>query len=196
MFHEVVAALPEWLLLGVLLGLVASVGAAALFYVGVRYFPEEPTPGEQIYDGDARRRREIREYLDAIGEQYAESHFVEGQEVAFYLPTRDVAITFDARAFFRIERSPTYAVLVEYEMPSVNLGYRLPFDVPELEDETEGDPAVSSFAVLGLPPSADEGAVKSAYRERVKEVHPDHGGSKEEFARVREAYTEAKKRAT
>lgn len=47
------------------------------------------------------------------------------------------------------------------------------------------------YAILGLNPGADLGAIKSAYRTRVKSVHPDHNASKrahEDFQRVIEAY--------
>jgi curved DNA-binding protein CbpA len=50
----------------------------------------------------------------------------------------------------------------------------------------------SPFDVLGLDPDADDAAIKAAYRERVLEAHPDHGGSPEEFKAVREAYEELK----
>lgn len=46
----------------------------------------------------------------------------------------------------------------------------------------------SPFEVLGLAPDADEDAVERAYRRRVKEVHPDQGGSMEAFLLVRSAY--------
>ena len=142
---------------------------------------------------------EIRQFLDAIGEQYAEDHPVDGQTVEFYLPERDVAITFDARAYYIIERSPTYAVLVEHEMPGIHLGSRLPFETPEVEfgdeeaDEDGTDSVDGAFAVLGVPRTATEDQIRSAYRAKVKDVHPDHGGSQDEFRRVREAYTTAKK---
>ena len=46
-----------------------------------------------------------------------------------------------------------------------------------------------AYSVLGVDPGADEGAVREAYRERIKEVHPDtEGGDEDEFKRVREAY--------
>lgn len=48
----------------------------------------------------------------------------------------------------------------------------------------------SPFAVLGLDPGADEEAIEQAYRRRVKEAHPDHGGSVAEFVEVREAYAQ------
>jgi len=46
----------------------------------------------------------------------------------------------------------------------------------------------SPFEVLGVDPDADEEAITRAYRERVKEVHPDHGGSARAFQAVRAAY--------
>jgi len=52
------------------------------------------------------------------------------------------------------------------------------------------DPAVAeAYDVLGLQPGDDATAIRRAYRERVKEAHPDTpGGSAEEFRRVRAAY--------
>ena len=203
MASEVLFGLPRWLVLGLAFGLAASAFAACLFYVGDRLFPSA-RHGRASWSGDARRIVEIRQYLDAIGEQYAENHVVEGQTVEFYLPLRDVAITFDARAYYIIERSPTYAVLVEHEMPGIHLGSRLPFDTPKVVFGTDGgrsegrgvDPVDGAFAVLGLPRTATAEQIRSAYRAKVKEVHPDHGGTRDEFRRVREAYTTAKKHAT
>jgi hypothetical protein len=43
--------------------------------------------------------------------------------------------------------------------------------------------------ILGVAPDADAQTIRTAYRERVKEVHPDTpGGSAESFKRVRRAY--------
>lgn len=192
-------ALPRWLLVGLGLGFVSSLLAAGLFIVADRFYPATATGGRRR-DGERRRRLELREYLDAIDEQYAENHFVEGQPVAFYLPERDVAITFDARAYYRIERSGTHAVLVEHEMPGIHLGDRLPFDVRDVDvgrpaGEDRHDPTVAAFAALDLPVTATLAEVKSAYRRKVKETHPDQGGDEDEFKRVREAYTTAKKHA-
>lgn len=189
--------LPEWLLVGLLVGGLGSVGVAALFVVASRHFPSPVEPAEVGLDGDGRRRDELRAYLRAIDEPFAEDHPVAGQPVAFYLPARDVAITFDARAYYRIERTATEPVLVEHEMPGIQLGARLPFEVPEAEfgDETTSrdlEPAAAAFRELGLTPPATLADVKAAYRERVKDVHPDLGGDEDEFKRVREAYTTAK----
>lgn len=46
----------------------------------------------------------------------------------------------------------------------------------------------SPYTVLQVPRDADEEAVMAAYRERVLEVHPDQGGSPDDFQRVREAF--------
>jgi len=193
---EALAAVPEWLSLGLGIGFALSLGAACLFYVGDRLFPSVETGGPNL-SGDARRVTEIRQYLDAIGERYAEDVSVEGHTVQFYLPERDVAITFDPRAFYAIEKSATHAVLVEHEMPGMHLGSRLPFETPEVafEREPASDTAGAStdgaYAVLGLPSGASDTEVRQAYREKVKEVHPDHGGSHDEFQQVQEAYATA-----
>jgi ferredoxin len=46
----------------------------------------------------------------------------------------------------------------------------------------------SPFDVLGIDPDADDATVRDAYRRRVKDAHPDRGGSAREFQRVKEAY--------
>ncbi|WP_459191180.1 ferredoxin Fer [Halosimplex sp. J119] len=50
----------------------------------------------------------------------------------------------------------------------------------------------SPFDVLSVDPDADEEEIKEAYRDRVKDAHPDHGGSAREFQLVRAAYEEIK----
>jgi hypothetical protein len=193
---EGTVGLPHWLLVGVGLGLASSAAIAVFFVTAVRLFPTAPV--ERTDGGERRRRTEIRAYLDAIGEQYAENHPVEGQPVAFYLPQRDVAVTFDPRAYYRIDRSDTRAVLVEHELPGFQLGTRLPFDVPEVEfgpDESAVDPLEAALAELDVPTDAGLDEIRAAYRRRVKETHPDHGGDEDEFKRVREAYTTARKHA-
>jgi hypothetical protein len=193
-----VVSLPVWLA-GMALGAGSLLVVAGAFVLGTRLYPTTPineTDRSDGVSGDAKRHREIREYLDTIGESFVENHPVESQSVAFYLPVRDVAITFDARAYYRLRRSPTHAVLVEHELPGVHLGSRLPFETPGLDiEDGHVDPASAAFAVLGLPSGANAREVTAAYREKVKRVHPDHGGDHEEFQRVRDAYTTAKEHA-
>lgn len=190
--------IPGWLLAGLVLGGVASIVIAVVFTVGRRVFPD-PDPearGDQAM-GDSRRRAEIRAYLEHLGEAFVENERLEGQAVAFYLPDRDVAITFDAHHHFVLDRAGVDSVLVEYEMPGGHLGHRLPFDTPTVTstppDSAAADPAVvAAFNTLGVSPTADDAAVRAAYRERIKAAHPDHGGDQETFEEIREAYTVAK----
>ncbi|MGM0604531.1 MAG: J domain-containing protein [Halobacteriota archaeon] len=188
---EYLSVLPTWLLVGLGGGLGASAFVAGVFYYGNRKFPTPATDGSGRYDGENRRRREFREYLRAIGEPFEENVDVDGNVVAFYLLHRDVAITFDAQAYFRLETHPTYVVLCEHEMPGSHLGQRLPFEVPTIDAGPIPDPVGEAYDVLGVDRNADERTIKRAYRDRVKEVHPDQGGSRAEFKTVREAYTTA-----
>jgi len=187
---------PPWLFVGVAMGLAAVVVVAGIFVAGDRLFPAPRTDRSRRVDGTDRRRAEIRTYLGRIGERYVEEATVHGETVAFHLPERDVAITFDPQAYFRIEEAGTDAVLCEHEMPGFQLGRRLPFEVPTDCDGVDATGSVTAaFSRLGLQPTAGADEVKAAYRERVKEVHPDHGGDGEDFRRLQEAYTTAKEHA-
>jgi DnaJ-domain-containing protein 1 len=189
-------ALPVWLLTGIVVGTVASVAAAGIFAAGERLFPSERSDGRHV-SSDGRRRTEIRAFLRAADERFHEDHEVAGTTVAFYLPERDVAITFDGHAYFRLDDADTFVVLCEHEMPGVNLGRRLPFEVDEgtVVGSPTSDPVDAAFAALGVSRNADAETVQAAYREQVKEVHPDQGGDEEAFKELREAYTTAKNHA-
>lgn len=194
---EFLAGLPRWLVFGAILGLLGSVCVVGVFLLATRYLPDGRPSGRGT-TGESRRRQEFRAYLRAIDEPFAEGHVVEGQRVAFYLPKRDVAITFDPRAYYRILGSGTEPVLVEHEMPGRVLGARLPFETPDLDFGDVGatpDPIRQAFAELGVPLGAHADDVKGAYRRRVKDVHPDQGGSEADFKRLREAYATAKRHA-
>jgi hypothetical protein len=55
--------------------------------------------------------------------------------------------------------------------------------------QQRGPTAAEAYDTLGLDPSADEDAVKSAYRKKVKQVHPDAAdGDEEAFKEVKSAY--------
>lgn len=199
---ELLNELPTWLLLGVGLGAVASAAVGTVFYFGDRLFPPIDRSGQQGYvDGNLRRHAEIRSYLTAIDERFVENADLDGFTAAFYLPGRDVAITFDPRVFFGLESAATYVVLCEDEMPVANLGRRLPFEVDEPERDagrsrrTADRSVTSAFQDLGLDAGASQDEVRSAYRSQVKEVHPDRGGTEAEFMELREAYTTAKEYA-
>jgi hypothetical protein len=196
---ELAGALPPWVVLGLTLAGAFTVVAACVFAVAEWAFDDvgraHTRGGRGSVSSEGRRRIEIREYLDAIEERYLEDHTLEGYEVAFYLPERDVAVTFDVHAYFGLEGSGTETVLCEHEMHGHHLGARLPFDVPTVTFYADAEPADvvrEAFDALDLSPTADVDAVRSAYRDRVKEAHPDHGGSEDAFKDVREAYATAK----
>lgn len=195
MQSDQVWVLPWWLVIGVLVGLLVGILIAGVFAIGSRLFPNAPR--EPTAGGENRKRTEIRRYLRAIDEAFIENYELAGSPVDFYLPERDVAITFDARVFFRIEATDSYGVLVEHEMPGIHLGRRLPFETPDLTAGPDTDEkTMAAFAVLGLPTDASQSEIKAAYREKIKRVHPDRGGNRETFTQVREAYTTASAHAT
>jgi hypothetical protein len=192
---EWVQLVPPWMLAGAAMGCVATVVVAGIFVAGDRVFPASSPDRRGRIDGTDRRRAEIRTYLDAIGERYVEDATVHDHAVAFYLPGREVAITFDPQAYFGIERAGTASVLCEYEMPGHQLGRRLPFETPDRGTDATSTRVGAAFDRLGLPPTADSDEVKAAYRQRVKAVHPDHGGDGESFKRLQDAYATAKEHA-
>jgi hypothetical protein len=220
---RVLPALPQWLLSGLLLGVAASVVVAAVFALGERYIPN-PEPSGRHVGGARRQRAAIRAFFEDIDEPFYEDYEVGSTRVAFYLPRRDVALTFDPRAFLRLDGTGTFVILCEHELRIAALARRLPFDVGRpTGGRTSGNRTTGrrsrgrrwswerggtearaprgkavddAFDTLGLTRDADEAAVKSAYREQVKEVHPDQGGSQEAFQRLQDAYATAKEHAS
>ncbi len=60
---------------------------------------------------------------------------------------------------------------------------------PNPAASTVGPSPAEAYRILGLDPGADDDAVRRAYREKVKEVHPDtDSGDEESFKRVNRAY--------
>lgn len=53
---------------------------------------------------------------------------------------------------------------------------------------SSGPTRAEARAVLGVDAGADEAEIKRAYREKVKEAHPDRGGDESTFKRVTAAY--------
>ncbi|MGB9965029.1 J domain-containing protein [Halobacterium hubeiense] len=58
--------------------------------------------------------------------------------------------------------------------------------------EPASGPRREDYRVLGVEPGASSEAVRAAYREKARELHPDRGGDEDEFARVNEAYERLK----
>jgi DnaJ-domain-containing protein 1 len=188
-----VSALPAWFVAGLALGGVASVVVAVIFYAGER-LSSANSRSHNTTRGSLRRHAEIREYLSAIGEPFHEDHDRGELTIAFYLPDRDVGITFDPRVLFGLEDAETHIILCEDEMPVANLGRRLPFEItePPSQPPTSSDPVDAAYEQLGLTREASTGEIRDAYRSRVKDAHPDRGGDSEEFKQLQEAYTMAK----
>ena len=59
----------------------------------------------------------------------------------------------------------------------------------------DDQPRREDYQVLDLEPGAGTDAVKEAYREKARELHPDRGGDEEAFSRVNEAYERLKRNA-
>ena len=45
-----------------------------------------------------------------------------------------------------------------------------------------------NWSILGIPPNSTEQEIKSAFRKKALQVHPDVGGSTEDFKRIYSAY--------
>lgn len=205
MLPDWLGGLPSWLVGGFVLGVGASILVAGAFVAGAVLLPA-PGPGR---DGRSRgrgdrttghdaRRAEIRDYFGRIDEPFEEDARVAGRRVAFLLPARDVAVTFDAKTYFRLQSAGVRTVLCEHEMPGWTIGRRLPFETPTVgPDRGRSDSVTAALAELGLEPDADVdvAAVRAAYRERAKEVHPDQGGDEAAFRRLRNAYAVARSHA-
>jgi curved DNA-binding protein len=44
------------------------------------------------------------------------------------------------------------------------------------------------YSTLGIEASANEGDIKSAFRKKAKQMHPDHGGDPDKFRQLQDAY--------
>ncbi|GAA1454227.1 DnaJ domain-containing protein [Nesterenkonia lacusekhoensis] len=51
-----------------------------------------------------------------------------------------------------------------------------------------GSSSPDFYSVLGVDPDADQKTIRAAYRRRMRQTHPDQGGSAEEFHRVQQAW--------
>lgn len=56
------------------------------------------------------------------------------------------------------------------------------------------DAGMAWHAILGVSPDASDKEVRAAYRRKLKEVHPDAGGSNEEFYEIERAWEKYQKR--
>lgn len=50
---------------------------------------------------------------------------------------------------------------------------------------------MKAYDILGVSKNASDDEIREVYRKKVKQVHPDKGGSKDEFIKIKEAYESA-----
>lgn len=62
----------------------------------------------------------------------------------------------------------------------------------DIRRERDAELAAEPLAVLGLLPGATGEEIQAAYRQKVRETHPDRGGSGEELRKVTEAWEKLK----
>jgi len=59
--------------------------------------------------------------------------------------------------------------------------------LPSGDEDAVAAGSPPAYATLGVDPDASEAEVQAAFREKLKERHPDHGGSEEQFAELQDA---------
>jgi hypothetical protein len=169
-----------------LLGLLLTGAIGVVFLLGIRRYPDAARTtrtGPSVTD---RRRRALARHLRDAGETVQTEVTVAGVPVAVYLPARDVALVFAPGAYFALRETATQVI-----RPAA-IVRRLPFLTPPRAATAISPDLSEAFAILGVSADADAATLRAAYRQRVKDCHPDQGGDPAEFARVRRAYERAR----
>jgi hypothetical protein len=97
-----------------------------------------------------------------------------------------------ARAWMRILRGERPWPSRETRVPRAARAPRGSEGEPTARGQSEDD--VSIWALLGVSRDVTLAELKAAYRKKVLEAHPDHGGEEGTFRRVVAAYEEAQRR--
>lgn len=182
---QVDPGIDPWLVTGIVMGGVAVVLVAGVFLASQQWFPDSRNRTSQSEEshGETRRRAEIRYYLEAIDETFEEDVEVGGHSIAFFLPDREVAVTFDARAFLELRDTGYESVLCEHEMPGAHIGDRLPFETPTVGgDEDDGRRDRSSGATGAGDRRTARGAT-SGDGNRRRDRRTARGGSGQQLTR-------------
>jgi len=59
--------------------------------------------------------------------------------------------------------------------------------LPSGDEDAVAAGSPPAYATLGVDPDASQAEIQAAFREKLKERHPDHGGSEEQFAELQDA---------
>lgn len=84
-------------------------------------------------------------------------------------------------AFFITARYAPWVWL--FVRPHASRAYQRTYRPPNQNDITEA----KALSVLGLRRGATREQIKQAYRDRMRQVHPDHGGSVDDASRLNQA---------
>ncbi|MDY6780130.1 MAG: DnaJ domain-containing protein [Halobacteria archaeon] len=159
---------------------------------------------DDLRDETAER---VRNFLDRNDFDYeTDRDFEAGNEnvtVPFYVPEADLGIILDDwyDEYLLSKNTGMTTVIVELhvteEYQRETLRHALGVE-PEMEEDVEIDGDFSDVEVLGLESANGDleyEEIRDAYRERIKETHPDQNDSddaEEEFIRVKKAYENLK----
>jgi DnaJ-domain-containing protein 1 len=153
----------------------AFVLAVALPFAATGYF--------MWYQATGRMRERVAEGVNADGSRFAEQKAREGAQGGRSRFARE------ARQRINRERRRSGRANGRRGRASATAGAGAAAGSRGRRARQDGPSTDEAYRRLGLDPTADEGDVREAYRERVKEVHPDTtDGDEDAFKRVTAAY--------
>lgn len=135
----------------------------------------------------------IEKFLEVNGIEYQKNKKFKIDErevsVSFYIPDRDASIILgDRYKEHLVSKLDISSIVIEIHEPRETQIKRIS-KFFGIEKQLTSIEAPQNFReVLEVGKEASEEGIKKAYREKVKETHPDLDGSKEEFMKVKKAY--------
>ena len=183
---------------------VVLVSLLLLFVLGVMVYKEiNGTSGGDattIHANLTPQQERIVRVLERSGEIIRTDTVISGVDIPIYLPEHTTGLVFDPESYMQLHGSHR-VFLIQDNMPLAAVIEMLPFDIDaptNMVDTTHSDDDVGvarlcdSLDVDYTPEDPD--SMLSDARQKMKEVHPDKGGSKEEFMRTVSAYKSLKRR--
>lgn len=130
------------------------------------------------------------------GLPYANQRQPEDPGVAVYFQWRGKQMTFACDRWSKVEHNvraigKTVEALRGIERWGASDMMERAFSAFEALPPPGGVVTLSCWDILGLEPGADRAAIERAYRDQAKAAHPDRGGTREEWDRLRDAYEQA-----